>query len=271
MDDPLPAEFSRYRKAQLADLYALYITQTLMLKTLLSFVQIIISIYWAGNIARQNQKIDELVTYLENGYDSFNKKLKDAKINESLLSLKKLYGWSAVLFFSMSFVLPRLIESNPSLFNVPLLVSFGSAFGWFSIKWCLHHRKTVQEIGPQILLMIFSPVLVGIFDLLFNISFMHIFATSLYSIPLPFDWEIPYFTNPIIIGLIFSILLASLFFFYYIITWIFTAPAAFVSVTIILLPVLFARFIHTIAPKKPFFGFTIILYAAAAFGSSWIE
>ncbi len=242
-----------------------------MLKILLAFVQIIIGFYWAGDMARQNQRIDELVTHLENGYGSFNKKLKDAKIAEGLSSLKKLYGWSTVLFFSMSFALPKFIGSNPSFFSFPLLVSFGSAFGWFSIKWCLHHRKTVQEIGPQVLLMIFSPILLSAFDLLFKIPFIQIFAMSLYSIPLPFGWEIPHFTNPITIGCIFSLLFAIFFAFYYVTTWLLTAPAAFASVTIILLPVLFARFIHTIAPRKPFFGFTFVLFTAATLGSLWIQ
>ena len=241
-----------------------------MLKLLLTFVQIIIGFYWAGDMARQNSKIDALVTHLENGYGSFNEKLKDAKIVESLSALRSFYGWVSVSSFSLFFVLPKIIGSNPNFFGFLSLVGIGSVFGWFSIKWCLDHRKTVREFGSQVLLMVFGPILIGAFDLLLHTPFTQILAEGFYRIPLPFGWEVPHFTNPIAIGGAISLLFAAFFGLYYIITWLLTVPTAFASATIVLLPVLLARLIHVVAPRKPFVGFTFVLFTAVTLWSLWL-
>ena len=215
-----------------------------MLKLLLTLVQIIIGFYWAGDMARQNPRIDALVTHLENGYGNFNEKLKDAKIIGGLSALRSFYGWLAVAAFSLFFVLPKVIDPSPNFFGFLSLVGLGSVFGWFSIKWCLNHRKTVREFGSQVSLMVFGPILIGAFDLLLQTPFTQILAEGFYRIPLPFGWEVPHLTNPIAIGGAISLLFAVFFGLYYIITWLLTVPAAFASATIILLPVLLARFIH---------------------------
>lgn len=241
-----------------------------MLKLLFTVVQIIIGFYWAGDMARQNPRIDSLVTHLENGYGSFNEKLKDAKIAESLSALRSFYGWVAIAAFSSFFVLPKVIGPNPGFFGFVSLVGVGSAFGWFSIKWCLDHRKTVREFGSQVSLMVFGPILIGAFDLLFNTPFTQILAEGFYGIPLPLGWEIPHLTNPIAIGGAISLLFATFFGLYYIITWLLTVPAAFASVSIVLLPVALARFIHTVTPRKPFVGFTFVLFTAVTLWSIWL-
>lgn len=241
-----------------------------MLKLLLTFVQIIIAFYWAGDMARQNPRIDALVTHLENGYGSFNEKLKDAKIVDGLSALRNFYGWVAVAASSLFFVLPNVIGPNPSFFGFLSVVGIASVFGWFSIKWCIDHRKTVREFGSQISLMVFGPILIGAFDLLLQTPFTQILAEGFYRIPLPFGWEVPHLTNPIAIGGAISLLFAVFFCFYYIITWFLTVPATFVSATVVLLPVLLARFTHAVAPRKPFFGFTFVLFAAVTLWMLWL-
>ena len=241
-----------------------------MLKLLLTLVQIAIGFYWAGDMARQNQKIDSLVTHLENGYGSFNEKLKDATITESLSVLRSFYGWIAVAAFSLFFVLPRITDPNASLYGFLSLVGIGSVFGWFSIKWCLDHRKTVQEFGSQVSLMVFGPILLGAVDLLLQTPFTQILAEGFYRIPLPLGWEVPHLSNPIGIGSAISLLVAAFVGLYYISTWLLTVPAAFASVTVVLLPVALARFIHTLAPRKPFVGFTFILFTLVTLWSLWL-
>lgn len=241
-----------------------------MLKLLLTFVQIIIAFYWAGDMARQNRRIDALVTHLENGYGGFNEKLRDAKIVEGLFALRRFYGWVAIAAFSLFFVLPNVIDPNPNFFGFLLVVCIASFFGWYSIKWCIDHRKTVREFGSQVSLMVFGPILIGAFDLLLQTSFTQILAEGLYRIPLPFGWDVPHLTNPLAIGGAISMLLALFFGLYYIITWFFTVPATFASATIVLLPVLFARFIHAVAPRKPFVGFTFVLFTAVTLWGLWL-
>lgn len=241
-----------------------------MLKILFTFVQIIIGFYWAGDMARQNPRIDALVTHLENGYGSFNEKLKDAKFVESLSVLRSFYGWVAVAAFSLFFVLPKVIGPNPNFFGFLSLVAIGSVFGWFSIKWCLDHRKTVREFSSQVSLMVFGPILIGAFDLLLHTPFTQILAEGFYRLPLPFGWEVPHLTDPIAIGGAVSLLFAAFFGLYYIIAWLLTVPAAFASATIVLLPVLLSRFIHAVAPQKPFVGFTFVLFTAVTLWSLWL-
>lgn len=241
-----------------------------MLKLLLTLVQIVIGFYWAGDMARQNPRIDSLVTHLENGYGSFNEKLKDAKVTDGLLALRGFYGWVAVAAFSLFLVLPRFTGPNPSFFGFLSLVGISSVFGWFSIKWCLDHQKTVREFGSQVSLMVFGPILIGAFDLLFNTPFAQILAEGFYRIPLPLGWEVPQLTNPLAIGSAISLLFAAFVGIYYIITWLLTVPAAFASATIILLPVVLARFIHTLAPRKPFVGFTFVLFTLVTLWSLWL-
>ncbi|MBA5637755.1 hypothetical protein H3H37_11890 [Duganella sp. LX20W] len=241
-----------------------------MLKLILTLVQIIIGFYWAGDMARQNPKIDALVTHLEGGYGSFNEKLKSAKIVESLSVLRNFYGWVAVVAFLLFIVLSKIIGPNPNFLGYLSPVGIGSVFGWFSIKWCLEHRKTVREFGSQASLFVFGPILLGAFDLLLHTQFTQILAEGFYRIPLPLGWEVPHLTNPIAISGVISLLFATFFGLYYILTWLFTVPAAFASAVIILLPVLLARFIHAVAPRKPFVGFTFVLFTAVTLWSLWL-
>lgn len=241
-----------------------------MLKTILTFVQIVIGFYWAGDMARQNPRVDALVTHLENGYEGFNEKLKDAKIVEGLSMLKRFYGWVAVAIFSMFFALSKILGSNPQFFFFMSLVGLGSVFGWFSIKWCLEHRRTIREFSSNVLIMIFAPILIGIFDFFLHTPFTQVLAEGFYHLPLPDGWEVPHLTNPLAIGGAISLFFATFVGFYYIITWLLTVPAAFASVAIVLLPVLLARFIHVAAPRKPFVGFTFVLFTVVTLGSLWL-
>ncbi len=234
-----------------------------MLKILLDVVQIVIAFYWAGNMARQNPKIDALVTHLENGYRSFNEKLKDSNIVEALAMLRRFYGWVAVASFSTTLVLLNVIGPNAEFFGFLSMVGLGSGFGWFSIKWCLEHRKTVGQFGSNVLLMVSGPILIGVFDALLHTPFTQILADGFYRLPLPAGWEIPVLTNPIAIGGAISLLFAALVGFYYIVAWSLAVPAAFASVAIVLLPVWLARIIHVVAPQTPFVGFTFVLFAVA--------
>jgi hypothetical protein len=43
-----------------------------MLKVVLTITQTLISIYWAGGMARQNSAIDEVIELVEEGYMLFN-------------------------------------------------------------------------------------------------------------------------------------------------------------------------------------------------------
>ncbi|RDK04609.1 hypothetical protein [Paraburkholderia lacunae] len=241
-----------------------------MLKLTLAFIQILIGFYWAGDMARQNPKINDFVAHLEDGYGSFNDRLKDIKVIEGLAALRKLYGYIAAISFVLFFVLPILVGANRLLAGFISTVGMASVFGWFSIKWCMDHKKAVAEVGSQAGLLIFGPVILGAFDLLMGTRFMTILWESLSRIPAPAGFHIPYLTNPIAIGGCLSLLFAVFLAVYYLIAWVLTVPAAFFSAVLVLLPVAVARMVHTVAPRKAFVGFTLVLFTIATLCLVWL-
>lgn len=234
-----------------------------MLKLILSLTQIIIGIYWAGDAARQNPKINAFVEQLELGYGEFNQRIRSTQIAKGLSALKKIYGWLSILSFGAFVFAGKFIEPTQNIGLILSMSFFFSFFGWFSLKWCTEHRKAINEYGPMTAFIVFSPLLMSAFDSLAGTPFTKILSEPFYSFPLPAGLELPHFNDPIAIGAVASLLLAAFFAFYYAITWIISAPAAFLSVSIIALPVAMARFIHVIAPRKAFFGLTVVIFTLA--------
>ena len=238
-----------------------------MLKVLCVMIQVIIGFYWAGDMARQNPRIDSLVDHLERGYGSFNEKLKDAKIIDGLSALRAVYGWAAIGILISLVVTPKFLELSAAVFSWLSAACIGSAFGWFSINWCVNHSNTVRAFRGQGSIIIFGPILMGVFDQVFNTPFTQILAESSSQILMTLGWEIPQSTHSIVVGSVMSLILATFFGVYYLLAWLLTVPAAFVSAGLILLPVLFAKIVHAIAPKKPFAGFTFVIFAGASLGT----
>lgn len=241
-----------------------------MLKLILNIVQIIIGVYWAGDVARQNPKIDAFVAQLELGYDVFNQQVKDIKISEGLVTLRRLYGWTAIALAAVFFLAGRILGTSPKLGVIWSIVFLVSGFGWFSIKWCTEHKKTISQYGSQIALMVFGPLLLGSFDILMGTPFVQIIAEPFNQIPSVVPWQFPHYTNPIAVGTVMSVILAAFFCVYYAITWVLSAPAAFLSAALVAIPVALARIVHAIAPRKAFFGFTVLIFSVATLWQLWL-
>lgn len=241
-----------------------------MLKFTLSVIQILIGIYWAGDAARQNPKIDAFVAQLEGGYGAFNRQLQDVKIRDGLAVLRKLYGWLAIAATVMFFVAVRLAGPKTAFGTIWSAAFCMTVFGWFSIKWCMDHKKTVFEQGPHVALLVFSPFLMAAFDVLMGTHLMQILTEPLNRTPGPWSWSIPRSTHPMITGAILSAVTAGVFAVYYALIWVFAAPVAFCSAVLIGLPVALARFIHVIAPQKAFFGLTVVIFSSASLWLLWL-
>lgn len=241
-----------------------------MLKLFLTLIQVLIGFYWAGDMARQNKRIDASVSLLEQGYGAFNERVKTAKLIDGLSMLRRFYGCAAVISSLVFFFVLRLLPPNQQFAQFLSTIVLISTFGWFSIKWCIDHKKTFEEVGSHIALGIFSPLLIGAFDLLLGTPFTQILAQAFYSLPSTLISNLPRLTNPIAIGGAISLLFAILFAICYALTWLLSAPLAFASVAIVLLPVAMARFIDTLAPKRSFVGFTFVLFAGVTFWSLYV-
>ncbi|KVQ66899.1 hypothetical protein [Burkholderia territorii] len=241
-----------------------------MLKIFFASLQILIGFYWAGDMARQNQKINDFVAYLEDGYGNFNDRLRDIRVIEGLNSLKKFYLYISIASIVTFFIIPKIVGPNHFLSGYLSSIGMASLFGWFSIKWCMDHKNAITGMRPQVGLMIFGPVILGVFDVIFGTSFMATLSQPLYKIATLVGINVPHLTNPVVIGGCLSLVFAIFFLVYYMLTWLVAAPAAFLSAALVLLPVAAARLIHTVAPRKAFVGLTFILFATASFGLLWL-
>jgi len=241
-----------------------------MLKILCVSLQILIGYYWAGDMARQNPKINDFVAHLEDGYGSLNDRLKDVKVIEGLNALRKLYRYISIISIAAFFIFPKIIGPDRLLAGYLSSIGMVSIFGWFSIKWCIDHKNAITGMWPQVGLMIFGPVILGAFDVFLGTPFMATLSQPLYKIATLLGLHMPTLTNPIAIGGCLSLVFAIFFLIYYLLTWLVAAPAAFLSAALVLLPVAAARLIHTVAPRKAFAGLTLMLFATASFGLLWL-
>lgn len=183
--------------------------------------------------------------------------------------LRKLYGAIAIAAFALFFVFPKVI--GPSVQVAGLLSTAGltSIFAWLSIKWCLSHKKAAAEFGSQVALLVFGPLVLGIADLVLKTPFTQALVEPLYRMPPPFGIMIPHFTNPLAIGVMFSLVFACVTAALYVVMWVAALPTTAASVALVLLPVVFARFIHLFAPRKAFMGFAIVLAVIATYWAAY--
>ncbi|WP_072430228.1 hypothetical protein [Chitinimonas taiwanensis] len=230
-----------------------------MLKVALTILAVLISAYWIGERIRRNPKIDKFLSALEGGYSKLNERLEESTIMDGLRLLRKYYGWISVALFICILVVQRLPQSTP-MATLRLFSVFGFAFmGWFSIKWVTEHKSTIVEISRDNVLIVFGPLLLGIFDILFGTPFMDILARPMREIATLLHFDLPLDTNPIAIGSITSLAVLGFFGFYYLLTWIVTAPVFLISVFVVLLPIRFARLLAAIDRTSTFLWLTLFV------------
>ncbi|MEN3032021.1 hypothetical protein [Chromobacterium amazonense] len=237
-----------------------------MLKFCLQLLLTLISAYWAGKTFRENERIDRFVTNLEIGYTAINKKIKTANEHDALMKVKKFYGWSCIigliLFFASSWLLGN---HNMLMPTISMIVLFSFA-GWFSIKWCTNHKKTIREILPTALKIVLSPIGAALLDKFFGTKLISSLTLPFQDIPQPIYSFIPHINlNGLAeISISMSIFLLAGMLLYYVLTWIMLAPIAFASIALTLAPIKLARFIDKITPNNAFAGLTFIIALIAS-------
>ncbi len=228
----------------------------------LTLVKLLIAIYWIGNAARQNKKINALVEYLEEDYGQFNERIRNAKVRGGLIILRRIYGLAAALMFVGVFAAARFFGSTSFVQEVIMyafLIAFG---GWFSIKWFTEHRKTLYEYRWVILFTLLCPLLYRALDLLTDTPIMAAFVDAVRPLQFPGGWQIPDQVDPNIVTAVMIAFMTTGLLLYYLLTWIVLAPLALFSLSVVIIPVYLARAIHFVAPDKSFIGFTIFVYAS---------
>lgn len=228
-----------------------------MLKITLTLLVVLISVYWVGEKARRNTKIDAFLLAIEGHYSKLNNRLEDTTTVSGLRFLRCFYGWASVFLFVCLFAFQRFSQPNPTNY-LPLFWTFGFTFmGWFSIKWVVDHKNTIGEFSRNNALMIFGPLLMGIFDLVFHTQFMEILLLPIQQTAATLHYTIPEISNPLAIGGAVSLVFLAFFSFYYLLTWAVTVPVFLISVFTVVLPIKFARVLAQIDRKNTFFWFTV--------------
>ncbi|MDP2144431.1 MAG: hypothetical protein Q8J80_09925 [Gallionella sp.] len=232
-----------------------------MLKSVLTLLIVLISVYWVGEKTRRNPKIDAFLSAIEGHYSKLNDRLEDATAMEGLHFLRKVYGWISVFLFVCLYVVQQF--SQPNSTNIlPLFWVFGFTFmGWFSIKWVIDHKNTISEFSNNAL-VIFGPLLLGVFDLIFHTPFTEILVLPFQQIATTLHFNLPEISNPLAIGSAVSLVFLVFFGFYYLLTWAITVPVFLVSVFAVVLPIQFARFLAAIDRKNTFYWFTVFVMIA---------
>ncbi|WP_332854384.1 hypothetical protein [Duganella sp. S19_KUP01_CR8] len=230
-----------------------------MLKIALTLIVVLISVYWVGEKARKNLKIDAFLSAIEGHYSKLNNRLEDATTMSGLRFLRRLYGWASVFLFACLFVFQRFFQPTPANF-LHLFWAFGFTFmGWFSIKWVIDHKNTVGEFSRNNALMIFAPLLMGIFDLIFHASFTEILLLPFQQAAATLHFNMPEISNPLAIGGAVSLVFLAFFGIYYLLTWAVTVPVFLISVFAVVLPIRFARVLAQIDRNNTFFWLTVFV------------
>lgn len=234
-----------------------------MLKITLQLLVTLIGAYWAGDMFRQNPRINSFINDLEEGYANINKKLESTTTNNALTKLKKFYGLLCasgfVLFYASIWLLGK---NNKAMMPMAFLALFSFA-GWFSLKWCMQHKKAVKELIPTVAKIVLLPIGSAFIDKLFNTNFLSLLLTPFQSIPQPVAAMLPHLNGPVQASIALSVFLCVGFFLYYIISWIMFAPIAFTSIVMVLFPVKLARIVDRLNPNNAFAGFTFLVFLTA--------
>lgn len=230
-----------------------------MLKIALTLLVVLISVYWVGEKARRNPKIDAFLSAIEGHYSKLNSRLEDSTTISGLRFLRRLYGWASIFLFACLFAFQRFSQPSPTSF-LSLFWAFGFAFmGWFSIKWVIDHKKTIDEFSKNNALIIFGPLLLGIFDLVFHTPFTEILLIPFQQAAASLHFNMPEISNPLAIGGAVSLVFLVFFGFYYLLTWAVTVPVFMVSVFAVVLPIKFARVLAQIDRNNTFFWLTVFV------------
>ncbi|MCP1680288.1 hypothetical protein [Kerstersia gyiorum] len=230
-----------------------------MIEIAFNLLAVLISVYWVGEKTRKNPRIDAFLSAIEGNYSRLNSRLEDATIVSGLRFLRQFYGWASIFLFACLFVFQRFSQPSPKNF-LSLFWVCGFAFiGWFSIKWVTEHKNTINEFSKNNALIIFGPLLMSIFDLIFHTSFTEILLISFQQAAAVLHFNMPDTSNPLAIGGAVSLVLFGFFCFYYLLAWAVAVPVFMFSVFAVVLPIRFARALAQIDRNNTFFWFTVFV------------
>lgn len=215
-----------------------------------------------GTAIRQNKNIDIFLTNLENQVKGINDFVRFLLVKDSLLFLKKLFGWSAI-FFTVIYIALAFLKFGHNVvipyIVIPFIISF---YIWFSISWVIDHKSYLKKSIPKEWMFFpFCSFIVLVFDWILNTNYFSLIDgfikkefSCLNYINLPYgDYSVSW-------AVFYIVASASFIFIWYIFVWVFSIPIFLIAFLVVLLPIYFAKFIDKISPKTPLVGIVIIVW-----------
>lgn len=228
------------------------------MKFFLVFIQSILAIYLAGELARQNTKVDAFISQVENNYDTWNERIRNLDVKKATIVLKKIYAVISIVI-TISFLVSSHFLSEYKILNGYLsIASIFFIFLWVTLQWYTVD-KGVSGFKYQFFIFIISPLVMAAFDFVTGSRFVWEMARIYYTIAYQLGFNPPLIDDPIFLGLIMALFGFVMIVLQYFYTAIISYPVAIFSIAIVATPIYFARIVHGFNPNNSFSGFALII------------
>ena len=236
----------------------------MFLKVILAVLASISGVYLAGDMVRQNAKLDALLTDAEQMFAVLNRKVSAATVGDGLRVLQSVYGVLAVAFVLLLTVV-NLVRLGGADFRSGVAVAALTALAlWVAILWCRDHKRVLATVLPNVSLLVFGPVAIGVMDVLLGSNFASILAASIaQALQLAHVGFHPP-SSPIILGVLIAVVVAVLLTLQYVLAWLVCFPVAFVAALFAAATLALANAIDTAFPKKPFVGLVVLVFLSTS-------
>lgn len=227
------------------------------MKFFLIFIQALLGVYLAGELARQNGKVNAFISQIENNYETWNERIRHLDIKKAVIFLKKIYAIISITitiaFFLTYHYFPEYKEMNDHFSMVAVFF----IFLWVTLQWYTEDKK-ISDFKYQFFIFIASPLIMGFCDFFTGSNFIQEMAKIYSTMANGLGFNPPLTGGPIYLGLMMAVFGFILIAVQYIYTAIISYPVAMLSIAIVAFPIYFARIVHGFNPKKSFAGFAVI-------------
>ncbi|MDK4218044.1 hypothetical protein [Pantoea agglomerans] len=228
------------------------------MKFFLVFIQSILTVYLAGELARQNAKINALISQVEDNYDTWNERIRNLDVKKSTIYLKKIYAAISIVLTIFFLIASHYFPECRAMNGYLSMVSIFFIFLWVTLQWYTVD-KGVSAFKYQFFIFIVSPLLMAFCDFFSGSKFVHEMAKIYYTIAYQFGFNPPLIDDPIYLGLIMAAFGFVMIALQYVYTAMISYPVAIFSIAIVAAPIYFARIVHGFNPNKSFSGFALII------------
>ncbi|EGQ8448999.1 hypothetical protein ACRTEU_23150 [Vibrio alginolyticus] len=221
-----------------------------MVNELVIATNAVATMYFMGDKLAQHDKAQEIAQSLDSGFLSFLKLVKDQKPLELIKFVLKFFGAVALAGFVGFLLLGMFKIQSAILVNVFSVAIVVATVLSGSLVWVIHHKEVIKYFMGAILLFGGVSLLMPLMDIFGGGNMTHVFATMMSSTLAPIIDYVPEagtYNEAIYVASVY----AGFFVFMYITSWLYAAPTAIFTCSLVALPIWLARLIDKAFPKQP--------------------